>query len=58
MQKYAVTQQDSTRIECHHVQRLEQLGYTVTLTSKEAAQRIPQRCNGLFSEGVELKLPP
>lgn len=28
---------DTARIEHHHVRRLEQLGYTVTLTSKEAA---------------------
>jgi len=28
---------DTTRIERHHVHRLEQLGYTVTLTPKEAA---------------------
>ncbi len=26
---------DTTRIERHHVRRLEQLGYTVTLTPKE-----------------------
>jgi transposase len=30
-------QLDSRRIERHHVRRLEQLGYTVTLTPKEAA---------------------
>jgi transposase len=28
---------DTARIERHHVRRLEQLGYTVTLTPKEAA---------------------
>lgn len=28
---------DATRIERHHVRRLEQLGYTVTLTPKVAA---------------------
>ena len=28
---------DTTRIQRHHVQRLEQLGFTVTLTPKEAA---------------------
>jgi hypothetical protein len=28
---------DTTRIERHHVHRLEQLGYTVTLSPKEAA---------------------
>jgi transposase len=28
---------DSTRIQRHHIQRLEQLGYIVTLTPKEAA---------------------
>src|SRR6266567_4272366 len=30
-------QQDRGRIERHHLHRLEQLGYTVTLTPKEAA---------------------
>ena len=30
-------QRDRTRLERHHIQRLEQLGYTVTLTPKEAA---------------------
>lgn len=29
--------QDRTRIERHHLHRLEQLGYTVTLVPKEAA---------------------
>jgi len=28
---------DSTRIQRHHIQRLEQLGYIITLTPKEAA---------------------
>ena len=26
---------DTTRIERHHVRRLEQIGYTITLTPKE-----------------------
>ena len=30
-------QQDRGRIERHHIHRLEQLGYTVTLVPKEAA---------------------
>jgi transposase len=30
-------QRDRTRLERHHIQRLEQLGYSVTLTPKEAA---------------------
>ena len=29
-------QLDRTRVEQHHIHRLEQLGYTVTLTPKEA----------------------
>jgi hypothetical protein len=28
---------DTTRLQRHHIQRLEQLGYTVTLTPKEVA---------------------
>jgi hypothetical protein len=28
---------DRERIERHHIRRLEQLGYTVTLTAKQAA---------------------
>jgi transposase len=28
---------DTARVERHHVRRLEQLGYTVTLTPKDAA---------------------
>jgi transposase len=28
---------DTTRLQQHHIQRLEQLGYTVTLTPKEVA---------------------
>jgi transposase len=28
---------DTARIERHHIHRLEQLGYTVTLTPKEVA---------------------
>jgi len=28
---------DASRLQRHHVQRLEQLGYTVTLTPKEVA---------------------
>ena len=30
-------QLDTTRIQRHHIHRLEQLGYTVTLAPKEAA---------------------
>jgi transposase len=30
-------QLDRTRLQRHHIHRLEQLGYTVTLTPKEAA---------------------
>jgi hypothetical protein len=30
-------QRDLMRVERHHIQRLEQLGYSVTLTPKEAA---------------------
>ena len=30
-------QKDKARIERHHIHRLEQLGYTVTLVPKEAA---------------------
>jgi transposase len=30
-------QREKTRLERHHIHRLEQLGYTVTLTPKEAA---------------------
>lgn len=30
-------QRQKTRLEQHHIHRLEQLGYTVTLTPKEAA---------------------
>lgn len=30
---------DTSRIQRHHVRRLEQLGYTVTLTSGEVASR-------------------
>jgi transposase len=30
-------QRDRSRLERHHIQRLEQLGYSVTITPKEAA---------------------